>query len=135
MKTLVYTFLIVVAVVSPVWSAICKCDATVELEEGEIDVLILPVANLSDCSQNIACAGYCKETWTLATNGGDLTFVMQNGVTVGQQMCNELNDYGAPTIGPHTAYVYYNLCSGPWIYDGMSTMQDLCCQDAVNVAC
>lgn len=39
--------------------------------------------------------------WDKFTANGDLDHVMENGVTVGQEVCRAMAAHGHPNLGPH----------------------------------
>ncbi|KAK4311845.1 hypothetical protein Pmani_016680 [Petrolisthes manimaculis] len=107
----------------------CRCAAFVTVQEGELDVLNFPPIDLNDCTEETVCATACVKEWNQLTNGGDLHTLMPDDVSVGQHMCDRLAAVGHTNYNNRQVYLYYNLCNGPWIYDGETFVDNLCCTD------
>ncbi|XP_050727818.1 uncharacterized protein LOC127004300 [Eriocheir sinensis] len=113
--------------------AVCRCGAFVSTSEAEVEVLKFPNIQLADCTQTNYCAQTCKAEWERITNDGDLCSVKPDGDTVAQRMCNNLADLGKENLQPHSVYLYYNVCGGPWLFDGQISRQELECRNTLAV--
>ncbi|XP_063591239.1 uncharacterized protein LOC134768363 [Penaeus indicus] len=107
----------------------CLCGAFISTANAEYEVHRLPPIDTNDCDDEKLCAVVCAAEWDKFTANGDLDHVMENGVTVGQEACRAMAAHGHPNLGPHDVYAYYNICHGPWIFDGETSQQPLCCVD------
>ncbi|XP_050721096.1 uncharacterized protein LOC127000966 [Eriocheir sinensis] len=107
----------------------CRCGAFVSTHTGEEEVVQFPPINLDDCTQDVQCAELCLAEWEEATNGGDLCNPTGDGDTIADDMCASLAEKGVDRLQPHTVYLYYNLCEGPWQWDGVQSQQELECKN------
>merc|ERR1712142_1181466 len=72
----------------------------------------------------------CAQEATKMTNGGDLEYELPSGYSVGQELCIGLNNaHGIDSCRNEPVYVYSNNCDGPWIWDGVTSIAELCCHD------
>merc|ERR1719244_1690232 len=70
------------------------------------------------------------------SDNGDLDHELPNGYTVGQELCIGLNNgHGIDNCFREPVYVYSNTCDGPWIWDGLTTLQELCCHEGRHHDC
>ncbi|KAK4312640.1 hypothetical protein Pmani_015981 [Petrolisthes manimaculis] len=113
----------------------CNCRGYIHVAEGELDVLDFPSNTASSCSAGFECAGFCGGEWTLLTNDGDLNHIMLDGITVGQHMCTKAASSGYNEINSENVYLNWNLCDGPWYFDGQISRQPLCCTSGSYSPC
>lgn len=110
--------------------AVCQCGAFVSHRDGELEVLQFPPQELESCEEVERCSNLCEAEWRSITGGGDLCHELENGHTVGQQMCQRLSNHlGYDNLQPHDVYLYYNVCHGPWLYDEHVSKQQLECHN------
>ncbi|XP_064096480.1 uncharacterized protein LOC135208307 [Macrobrachium nipponense] len=69
------------------------------------------------------------------SNGGDLWHMCEDGVTVGQHVCDSLVGLFHHFVQNHYVYGYYEICGGAWQYTGLSSKQMLCCEGGQHVHC
>ncbi|KAG7164180.1 hypothetical protein Hamer_G014316 [Homarus americanus] len=70
------------------------------------------------------------------TNGGDLNYRLDNGYTVGQEICIQMaQKHNVGDLWDETVYGYARQCNGPWDYDGESSINNLCCSRGHFVKC
>merc|ERR1712198_555331 len=109
----------------------CQCGAFVTVPQGEYLVHGLEPINIGSCDEATKCAAHCALEWRNVSDNGDLDHVMDNGDTVGKEACRAMNEHGHPNLGPHYVFAYYNVCGGPWVFDGEVSQQELCCREGV----
>ncbi|XP_042861033.1 uncharacterized protein LOC122246502 [Penaeus japonicus] len=107
----------------------CMCGAFISTNNAEYEIHRLPPIDTDNCQEEKKCAILCAAEWVRLTDDGNLDYVMDNGVTVGQESCRAMAAHGHPNLPPHDVYAYYNICHGPWMFDGKTSQQQLCCVD------
>merc|ERR1719334_3131573 len=106
----------------------CNCGAFISLDHAEYEIHRLPPFPTLDCDETKACALKCAdEAKKVADEGMD--FELENGYTLGQELCIGANHHGMDHVDREPVYVYSNTCDGPWIWDGVTSLEELCCQD------
>ncbi|KAK8726982.1 hypothetical protein OTU49_009861, partial [Cherax quadricarinatus] len=114
----------------------CHCGGFVDVFEGELEVIPFPPEPVETCeSGEEECAAFCEEEWNEITGNGDLDTEFEDGVTLGQHICQHLTSEGHENYGPGEVFLYYRLCEGPWQYDGVQTTTLLCCNLGDYVPC
>merc|ERR1719495_2484307 len=115
---------------------ICNCGAFITLDEAEKEIHRLPPIDGFNCEDNRECRQACRAEWNRITNNGDLDHELENGYSVGEELCIGLNNgHGIDSCEWEPVYVYSNTCDGPWEWDGETSAQDLCCHEGRHVNC
>merc|ERR1712168_56812 len=107
----------------------CHCGAFVSMNNMELEVHRLPPIHVEDCDAAKECGKMCALEWIKFTDDGNLNHELENGLTVGGEMCRAMKNHDHPNLAPHSVYAYSMLCQGPWIFDGEVSQQMLCCKD------
>ncbi|KAG0710738.1 hypothetical protein GWK47_022208 [Chionoecetes opilio] len=107
----------------------CHCGAFVSLPDSEQEVLAFPPIELDSCEEILECSIRCIYEWEVITLDGDLCHQTPDGSTVGQKMCDNLEEKGMSNAGPYVVFLYFRMCEGPWGFDGQSSKQRLECRN------
>ncbi|CAL4083768.1 unnamed protein product [Meganyctiphanes norvegica] len=108
----------------------CNCGAFITLDHAEYEIHRLPPFDALSCDDIKECKTSCAGEWKKMTGNGDLEHELANGFTVGQELCIGLNNgHGIDSCYKETVYVFSNTCDGPWIWDGVNSIDELCCHD------
>ncbi|XP_042239519.1 uncharacterized protein LOC121877729 [Homarus americanus] len=132
------SFLVLLCFVALAWSQErpeCWCGAFVTLRDLEFEVLHLPPIDVDGCEDFIDCHHRCTAEWTFILDDGDLDHELIDGKTAGQHMCDNLVEEGTKDLPPHQVYLYYQLCSTPWLFDGQTSQNSLCCLNGTYHHC
>ncbi|KAG7164181.1 uncharacterized protein LOC121871973 [Homarus americanus] len=114
----------------------CHCGMFITAFHNEYLVHLLPPFDLDDCSAMEACNSKCNDEFDALTGGGYLNYSLNNGFTVGQELClTMLTEYDIDHVEEETVYGYARQCNGPWDYDGGSTFDQLCCWEGRYYEC
>ncbi|XP_076056199.1 uncharacterized protein LOC143034137 [Oratosquilla oratoria] len=126
MKVLLALCLGLLALVGQGYAADCHCGLFLSSEDGEKLLLNLPPFEVPHCDNHNICKMRCTEEYDNLTGSGDLNFVMTNGLTVAETICQEHPDL---TIKGENVYVYHAMleCDMPWMYNGEEFSEPLCC--------
>ncbi|XP_042235049.1 uncharacterized protein LOC121874830 [Homarus americanus] len=128
------SILVLFSIIALTWAGkdrdICHCAAFVSLPEGEFIVDLLPDTQIEDCDDAGYCQIRCTEEWVSASQDGDLDMIVGNS-TLGQDMCDDLALEGFHNLEPEEVNLYYGLCDGPWMDNGLASIDKLCCNDGV----
>ncbi|KAK7063168.1 hypothetical protein SK128_026173 [Halocaridina rubra] len=111
----------------------CFCGMFVSVNMAELEVHRLPAIDLDSCDDQGDCKIGCIREWEYVFNNGGLNFVAPgHNRTIGEESCRTLAfQHQHPNLAPHEVYGYYNVCQGPWVYDGETSREPLCCVEGV----
>ncbi|XP_042216352.1 uncharacterized protein LOC121862285 [Homarus americanus] len=135
------TFVLLLASIALVGSAVgdlhnCWCGMFIELDEEVHMVYSLDSATVNSCDDVSTCKTTCASEFNTYTAGGDLNHVLGDGYSVGQEICLRMVErHGIHNIYHATVYGYGNVCNGPWVYDGVSSINSLCCHKGFYRPC
>merc|ERR1719402_924540 len=73
------------------------------------------------------CMQYCTDEWNGIANNGDLTSELDNGYTLGQDICLQSLEHFIPFLEDNFGYLNARLCEGNWETTGLQTRQAICC--------
>ncbi|CAL4104471.1 unnamed protein product [Meganyctiphanes norvegica] len=116
----------------------CKCGAYITLDNVEYEIFILhvPTFDALSCYDTKECKQSCDAEWKRMTDDGDLKHELANGYTVGEELCTGLkHGHGILFCNKKPVYVYSNTCDGPWIWNGVTSAEELCCHDGRYTDC
>merc|ERR1712042_148327 len=65
----------------------CQCGVFISVPQGEIEIHRMKNFHMDSCDQTEKCLAGCMEEWVLAADGGDLDAELDNGNTLGQELC------------------------------------------------
>ncbi|XP_069987038.1 uncharacterized protein [Penaeus vannamei] len=135
MKVLLLVFALVAAV-SAQTEPWCRCAAFVTYEHSEIMVFEAPEVTIDSCVDDAKqCKRACATELNTLSNNGDLWFMQENGLTVGQDICSYLAGHFFFWMRNHRVYGYYEVCGGAWEYAGVESQQMLCCDGGKHEHC
>ncbi|KAK7071451.1 hypothetical protein SK128_012099 [Halocaridina rubra] len=130
MKVLIFLSLLALA-----WAQENNCHCAMFISTGFAELIVhrLPPTTVADCDieSNGPCAAFCIAEWEYIFANGGLHFVNQvTGDTIGQESCQVLDkDYGMTNLQATKVHNNYQVCEGPWIWDGEISRGNLCCVD------
>ncbi|KAK7078601.1 hypothetical protein SK128_012098 [Halocaridina rubra] len=111
----------------------CHCGMFISTGSAELIVHRLPPTTVENCEieSNGPCALFCLLEWErIFSNGGLLMVNPETGDTLGQESCRNIAaDYGMNNLQPTPVHNNYQVCEGPWIWDGEVSQDNLCCVD------
>ncbi|XP_071537240.1 uncharacterized protein [Panulirus ornatus] len=114
----------------------CSCGMYIQKDDIIRRVYRLDPFQVDNCDAWDVCKTSCANEFSNSTGGGDLNYELSNGYSVGQEICIALvQHHGEHNVHNAIVYGYANLCNGPWVYDGVSTINSLCCQDGFFTPC
>merc|ERR1712142_455949 len=132
--------LLLASVVALAWagqdSPNCWCGMFIQERDDAHRVYALESGFFDSCDELDACKQLCASEFNNATGGGDLNFEQSNGYSIGQEICLYMSQHnGVTDIKEAVVYGYANLCNGPWVYDGESSINRLCCYQGFYIPC
>merc|ERR1712243_30707 len=114
----------------------CHCGVFITLEEAEDEIFHYhPLEDLEDCDLVEQCMADCSEEWLMQSSNGDLTYVLANGNTLGEELCVGANDLGHPLVEHAIPLVYSRMCEGGWAPTGDQGNDYLCCDGGHQIPC
>merc|ERR1719495_2524245 len=113
----------------------CECGLFVTIHDCEIMAHRLLPFDIDNCQAVEECKTKCAEEYRQYTNNGDVNHMLDNGYTVGQQLCLELWINHDSDSWYETVYGYARHCNGPWDYDGEFSINRLCCRSGISYDC
>merc|ERR1711911_131025 len=114
----------------------CRCAAFVTYEHSEIMVFESPEVPITDCVDDAKqCQTKCVAELNELSDNGNLWYLTEQGITVGQQVCTYLAEHWFFIMHNHRVYGYYEVCGGAWQYTGVASQQMLCCTGGKHEHC
>ncbi|XP_050720554.1 uncharacterized protein LOC127000646 isoform X3 [Eriocheir sinensis] len=119
----------------PEGSVHCHCGVFATRHGGLVQLDEFPHEHVADCSKVLECKTVCQNAWHKMMGSGNLDATTPDGITVGQQFCNNIVGDGLSNFGPHKVHGYSNICHGPLLYDDLESTEPLCCTDGLYKPC
>merc|ERR1712212_860593 len=114
----------------------CRCSLFVSSENAEIMVYELPEVAIDSCEDHNQCKKRCTNEVNTMTNNMDLWSTFNGGdETVGQVICQNLNDNFIFFIHNTKVHANYELCGGACEFTGQDSQQMLCCSGGQHEHC
>ncbi|CAL4142785.1 unnamed protein product [Meganyctiphanes norvegica] len=113
----------------------CHCGVFVPYPTGESEVYRMQPLHLESCDNATLCTIACADEWKDLTNHGDLTTLLPNGYTLGQDICLSAIEHFIPFLNDAPGFVNARLCEGNWEDTGLSTRQNICCNSGHYYDC
>ncbi|CAL4067262.1 unnamed protein product [Meganyctiphanes norvegica] len=108
----------------------CHCGVFISIPSGEIEVYHMQSAHVDGCGtpeSEAACMDNCKNEWTGMYKNGDLDNELENGYSLGQELCLGAVELFHPFILNANGQVFARNCEGNWEDIDMGTNKPLCC--------
>merc|ERR1711962_1799571 len=115
----------------------CHCGVFRSYPQGESLIYNLPSHHVDCDSPDVEqqCFDACVQDWDILAGTGDLNQELENGYTLGQDICLGALELGHFNIVDEIGYVYRRACKGTWADTGARTMQYICCNGGHNYEC
>ncbi|XP_071537571.1 uncharacterized protein [Panulirus ornatus] len=132
--------LLLLAGLTLVWGtkdlATCRCGMFIQMDDDVHMVYHLDPINIETCEPYELCKIKCAEEFNTLTDGGNLNNELNSGYTVAQEIClTMMQHHGVHDVQNAVVYGYANMCNGPWMWDGVSSINKLCCDRGHNTPC
>ncbi|XP_068234037.1 uncharacterized protein [Palaemon carinicauda] len=114
----------------------CRCAAFVNYEFVQMMVFETADVIIDSCDADVdKCRSRCAEQLNEASNNGDLWYMTEDGITVGQYLCSYLMRHLVTYFYNNVVYGYYEVCGGAWQYADVKSQQMLCCNGGEHAHC
>ncbi|CAL4074725.1 unnamed protein product, partial [Meganyctiphanes norvegica] len=115
----------------------CHCGVFRSYPQGESLIYHLPGHHI-DCDspdKETQCYDACVQDWDVFAGNGDLNTVLENGYSLGQEICVGALELGHFNIRDEIGYVFSRACFGNWEDTGSHTEQYVCCHNGHYEEC
>ncbi|CAL4159610.1 unnamed protein product [Meganyctiphanes norvegica] len=113
----------------------CHCGVFISVQDGEIEIHRMKPIDTGSCDAVDECTAGCSEEWANAAGGGDLDAELDNGQTLGHELCHGANELHHSEVHHAVPMVYARACDGGWIATGDQASDYLCCHEGKQVDC
>merc|ERR1719244_483095 len=105
----------------------CHCGVFIAYFGGETEIYNLHGIQMEGCDD--------QDGWNDLTNKGDLTTELDNGYTLGQEICLQAVEHFHPWVNNQPGFLNARLCEGNWVDTGLRTRQNICCDNGRYYEC
>ncbi|CAL4134155.1 unnamed protein product [Meganyctiphanes norvegica] len=113
----------------------CHCGVFISTQTGEIEIHRMKAIDLESCDEMDVCLAGCSEMWANRAGGGDLDAELDNGKTLGTELCHGADNLEHPEVHHAIPMVYARTCDGGWTPTGDQASDYLCCHKGEQVEC